>query len=594
MIVRLEAACNNNCRVCTGRLPPGTIISSSLPEGSASCQGTETNERTQGWCPETGPGAVTVLRGGEPSMASDLLSLLREIGPVVVHSNGRRFAYEHFTRPLIPFLHRFVVSVHGPRADLHDWFTRTPGSFDETMAALAHLRSVGVPVTLRVPVGRHNLTELDRMPSLARDVGADRVRFLLLSHGLVERSAAGAGRELATDALAAGPFLAAAVRRCLEIGLTAEVAGLVPRDIPGLSRQEGEAILETESEPVFVQESGPVVSHMGRLDVGPESEAKAADADRAAPAWIDEPSGEIRAVVRTTCRNACQFCTTKILHEEAGRPWPQDRACDFLGGLFAAVVQRERGGQGPASRPLVRFVALEPAEHPDIDILVAAAARWFRGSVQIDSSGRRFADTGFAAHLIDCGLGKVDLALLGPRAEVHDRVAGSQGAFRDLARAITNLSGRVDLTGHIVVVQDNENVVVETLQWARRLGLDVTHVSFAAPASKDSRRYAEVAVFLPGWVSDTVRRGREGLDVLSLAAAEIPPCLLPRSLTAAWSHPPGRGGRLTHPEGFSLGTALKERGVCPLAQRCSLAAGCPGLFPQYLELFGTRGLRPVP
>ncbi len=579
MIVRLEAACNNNCRVCTGGLPPGRVIFSQRDlEGI----GSDSSE-------------PLVLRGKEPTMLADLPDTLRLLGGadrVVLHSNGRRMAYQAYADEIASLVRRVVVSLAGPDDSLHDWFTRTPGSFEQSLKGISHLVARHLPVTIRVPVGGHNVTFLDALVDLASDLGVDRIRFVRLSQDMASRSGDKDASAVGIDSWFAGPFVAAAARRAWSLGLEVETQGIAPGDMLGLSAEERSRIQVPDAEPESPAEpdgSGPG-THAGCIETPP---VELVGSLAAAPAWQDETKGQIRLVVRSTCTNACQFCTTRILHEERNRPWPVDRTTEVLFRLLDGLCMLGRTDGRAGDGPLVRFVALEPAEHPDIDILVAAARRWSGGLVQVDSSGRRFADSILSARLVALGLGKVDLALLGPNAEVHDRVAGAEGAFEELTAGLGNLRGNVALTGHMVVVRDNAGFVVETLRWARAQGVTVTHLSFAAPASRDLKRYAQVAVFLPDFVASLLGRGREGRRALALGAAEIPPCLLPSTLTAFWSAPPPSGGRLTHPEGFSLGADLKARRPCPLAESCLLSARCPGLFPQYLDLFGTEGLVPI-
>ena len=69
----------------------------------------------------------------------------------------------------------FLMRAWPHRAEVHDWVTRVPGSFERTVAGVRALRAEGVAVVLKTPVMRFNERELDEWVALARSLGAQLV-----------------------------------------------------------------------------------------------------------------------------------------------------------------------------------------------------------------------------------------------------------------------------------------------------------------------------------------------------------------------------------------------------------------------------------
>jgi MoaA/NifB/PqqE/SkfB family radical SAM enzyme len=132
------------------------------------------------------------LTGGEPTIHPDFHRLLafmrREFPQILIRllSNGRMFAYEEFARKTLeagktPF--EIAVPLFGYDAHSHENTSRTPKSFEQTVAGLEHLRKHRKPgqlVEIRVIMTRIQERHLDGLIDfLARDLNwVDRVVFL--------------------------------------------------------------------------------------------------------------------------------------------------------------------------------------------------------------------------------------------------------------------------------------------------------------------------------------------------------------------------------------------------------------------------------
>lgn len=91
---------------------------------------------------------ILTISGGEPTVRRDLPMLIqaaRELGYTGVHiqTNGRALNSERYCQTLLDAgATKFVVSLHGHTADLHDPLTQAKGSFAQTSRGIRNLASV--------------------------------------------------------------------------------------------------------------------------------------------------------------------------------------------------------------------------------------------------------------------------------------------------------------------------------------------------------------------------------------------------------------------------------------------------------------------
>jgi radical SAM protein with 4Fe4S-binding SPASM domain len=84
------------------------------------------------------------------------------------HIHDKRADFLATLRPL-----QVEMSLYAAGAHTHELVTRSPGSWERTVAAARRLIERKVPVVLKAPVMEVNLGELDAMAELARTIGAE-------------------------------------------------------------------------------------------------------------------------------------------------------------------------------------------------------------------------------------------------------------------------------------------------------------------------------------------------------------------------------------------------------------------------------------
>lgn len=123
------------------------------------------------------------LTGGEPTLHPEFKKIVTYINglgiPFTLLTNGRWLE----PKQLITFLRGMtnfgglLISLHGPDALSHEAFTRTPGSFAETVANIRKAAEAGLLVSTSTVITRYNWDKVDEIIHLAAELGADHAVF---------------------------------------------------------------------------------------------------------------------------------------------------------------------------------------------------------------------------------------------------------------------------------------------------------------------------------------------------------------------------------------------------------------------------------
>ena len=121
-----------------------------------------------------------VFTGGEVTIRKDLPSLVehaKNIGfrLIQIQTNGRMLAYKGLINELVNAgATEFSPALHGHTAKLHDYLTRSPGSFDQTITGLRNLKARNLPVVTNTVITRSNFRHLEE------------IALLLIRHGVTQ------------------------------------------------------------------------------------------------------------------------------------------------------------------------------------------------------------------------------------------------------------------------------------------------------------------------------------------------------------------------------------------------------------------------
>jgi MoaA/NifB/PqqE/SkfB family radical SAM enzyme len=171
VVFSMTKACSYHCPHCYQRHDTGP----DLPEERLLALARELQEAGV---------ALFDLEGGEPLLRLPrllrLLAVLDSRAEVWVNTTGAGLTPEAMQQLRAAGLYGFMVSIHSPRAEVHDQFTGVPGSFDLACRAVRLCRGTGGAAALNSvlaedEIRRGGITEL---MALAKDLDADFVQLI--------------------------------------------------------------------------------------------------------------------------------------------------------------------------------------------------------------------------------------------------------------------------------------------------------------------------------------------------------------------------------------------------------------------------------
>lgn len=174
--ISIGAVCNNNCIFCMEEDRDARYVNNSAM----------TPERVR-WVLEKHQGSEEVcFTSGEPTTRSELPEFVRwakDLGyrRISMMTNGRRIGHLPYAAALVKRgLNRVYISIHGHEKRLHEGLTRTPDSFEQTVAGLdtvARLKPHGVELHTSTVITKRNLPHLSDIYRFLRAHGVDQVVF---------------------------------------------------------------------------------------------------------------------------------------------------------------------------------------------------------------------------------------------------------------------------------------------------------------------------------------------------------------------------------------------------------------------------------
>ena len=162
--IDLTYRCNNNCRHCWLRIPPGaTEKQQELTLDEIKDIVTQARRMgTRRWS----------ISGGEPLLRPDFAAVFDYITSKSVsyslNTNGTLITPQ--IAQLMKRKGNKMVALYGATAEVHDHITRNPGSFEKTMRGFAYLREAGAGFTVQLIPVRDNYHQFDDMTNLAESL----------------------------------------------------------------------------------------------------------------------------------------------------------------------------------------------------------------------------------------------------------------------------------------------------------------------------------------------------------------------------------------------------------------------------------------
>ena len=124
-----------------------------------------------------------VFTGGEPTIRDDIIELVsyaKKLGydPIQIQSNGRKFCYKPFCKQLIEAgANEFSPALHGHIPECHDFLTRSPGSWKQTVQGIKNLRDLDQYIITNTVVVKPNYRYLPQLAELFVKLKVDQFQF---------------------------------------------------------------------------------------------------------------------------------------------------------------------------------------------------------------------------------------------------------------------------------------------------------------------------------------------------------------------------------------------------------------------------------
>lgn len=178
--VAVTSRCNLRCAFCYGG-----SSGAGRPANAAGEMATEEIERILAKIFLQARVPSVSFTGGEPTLRPDLCRLVgyaRGLGlRVNLITNGTLLTAVLARDLAAAGLDTAQVSLEGVTPATHDTVTGVPGSFDRTLAGVAHLEACGIPVHTNTTLNQRNLEDCRRMPRFVREeLGLDKFSMNLV------------------------------------------------------------------------------------------------------------------------------------------------------------------------------------------------------------------------------------------------------------------------------------------------------------------------------------------------------------------------------------------------------------------------------
>lgn len=211
--LKIGFQCNNRCRFCVQGNKRKT------------CSDKSDKEIREILRKEAKTHQGVVFTGGEPTIRKELVAWVgyaKELGYEIIQiqTNGRAFAYKEFCEEIIKAgANEFSPAVHGSKAQIHDYLTRVPGSFNQTVQGIKNLKSLNQYVLTNTVITKLNYRDLPNIAKLLVSLMVDQFQFAFMHINQIIAGAPDLIKEIVPRHSRAEPY----IKKGLEIAIGAGI-----------------------------------------------------------------------------------------------------------------------------------------------------------------------------------------------------------------------------------------------------------------------------------------------------------------------------------------------------------------------------------
>ncbi|MBL7148115.1 MAG: radical SAM protein [Nanoarchaeota archaeon] len=199
--------CNNNCRFCydSEKREHPDLSTSQIKETIKNAR-----ERSCDYIDFLG-GEFTIRKD-----AVELIKYAKKLGykTISITTNGRVFSYMNILKEYVDAgINSIIYSIHGHNAELHDFQTRVPGSFNQIVKAIDNTKKLGIKIFTNTTITNLNLKNLLDIANFLIKVGCVNAEFVF-----VDPTTGAANQnfeELVPSIKKAAPF----IKKCFDVGI---------------------------------------------------------------------------------------------------------------------------------------------------------------------------------------------------------------------------------------------------------------------------------------------------------------------------------------------------------------------------------------
>ena len=168
-----------------------------------------------------------VFTGGEPAFRPKLLlewvKYAKKIGykTIQIQTNGRMFAYKDYCRNIIEAgANEFGPALHGSNSQIHDYLTRAPGSWEQTVQGIKNLKSLRQYVLTNSVICKPNYKDLPDLAKLLVDLKVDQFQLAFIHINEIIAHDQVLIEEMIPRYLEVEPY----VKKGLQVGINAKIS----------------------------------------------------------------------------------------------------------------------------------------------------------------------------------------------------------------------------------------------------------------------------------------------------------------------------------------------------------------------------------
>jgi uncharacterized Fe-S cluster-containing radical SAM superfamily protein len=274
------------------------------------------------------------------------------------------------------------------------------------------------------------------------------------------------------------------------------------------------------------------------------------------------------------CNLACDYCTIT-------------RAMRARAMSTAAVIAAMREARAEGFDRLA-LTGGEPTIRGDLIGLIRTARELGFVDVKVQTNGLLLAHAPNLARLIAAGANRIHVSIHTHDAAAYEALVRREGTHALMARALENVArSSVDMTCDVIVKSDTVARLGDAIRWIHARGgraIDLWYVSLTDGNRDNTASLPRMSEAAPAMRAGFAIARQLGIAIRSL---HVPRCLLGDD--AAHAHDPGRERvRVVTPDDrFDLAASKLTPSVhVPACERCEHRPVCPGVRPDYLEVYG--------